>query len=711
MTVSTPKGPRSPSLAAAFLRGDLPRDPVPWRTAAAYVASGLALALTASDPAWWSAAWVSVAFLALAMSGTRTTRGAALGMLAVQMLGFYGLDWAPGLNYTVFNHTRLQGEAFRAGQAIAWSTPFAITTGAAFLLLGRRVAPCWWIPVAWGAGESLRFQVMSVSVGDWLNTQWQVPPVLRAVGHLGWWPAHLLCLFAAACVGQAIATRRTALLLPSALAAGLLLTLPPLPNPGLDLLRGVAAMHTGSMVDLPHVAPPPSGPNDAVDLILWPETHLHLKPYLTDGANEGVYLRPLLRGSEATHLIGLETTFPFRGNHNQVVAIGPDGRVATSRAKRLLLPVAERTYLGVGRDRLVPGTGSTVLEVAGRKAVSLICGEALSRALVAEGKADGGQLLLVLARDQMLVNDQAKNALLASQVMRSVEFGIPSVRASYGGWANFVAADGTVLAQSALHTNGLLRWDQEHGARDHDFFGRELHADPPADAPQPSPAPVAVLYSNDAERYRPPCPERRCRYYAIEDFTCDAPQAATVILAGHGEPPDYLGHPAEQIAQAVRCLQPEVVVADACYSASSDLLLALADTGAHIVAAPFLLPTAGLDYLPDFFHDPDPARRAAAIAEPPGGRLLRWKMHRPTLDAALDQARLLEGQDLLDHLRRRTPPYLGVDVEGAGTLLVPIDEARVRQAREANRSTGVPANRRARVWHGESPSRTRPERR
>lgn len=680
------------------------RHPARWRVTTGYVASGLSLGLTWRDPAFWPAAWLSAALLVAALGATRTILGAALGMFAVQVLGFYGLDWAPGLNETVFRHTRLQAEAFRFGQALVWSLPFVLSVSVSFTLVRRRLAPCWWLPLAWGAGETLRFALMSVSIGDWLNTQWTVVPVLRAVGHLGWWPAHTACLMAAGCVGQAVVARRAVFALPACAIFLMLLALPPLPVPATDALRGIAAMHTRSMVDLPHVAPPPSAGGNAVDLIVWPETHLYLKPRLIDGAGEGVTLRPLLRGSEATHLIGLETTFPFRGTHNQVVALDRDGRVLGSRAKRMLLPVAERQFLGFGKDHMVPGHGSTVLNVAGRRAIALICGEALSRSLVAEGKAEGGELLLILARDQMLVNDEAKTALLASQVMRSVEFGLPSVRASYGGWANFVAADGTVLAQSKAAANGLLRWDDTDGARDHDFFGRAIagRALPPAAGP----APVAVLYSVEAERYRTPCPEGKCRYYPIEDFQCGVPRAETVIIAGHGEPPDYLGRPADEIARAVRCLAPALIVADACYSASSDLFLALADTEALVVAAPFLVPTAGLDYPPAFFAEADPARRAAAIPDLPSGRLLRWKLQRPVLESVLEGAHQLQGRALLDHLVRRSPPYLGVDLQGAGTLLVPVDEARVKGARAGLPAGDRPVNQRARVWHGRN--RTRP---
>ena len=192
------------------------------------------------------------------------------------------------------------------------------------------------------------------NIGDWLYTQWTVEPILRAVGHLGWWPTHVACLFAAACLGQAVATRHRHVALPCAVVAVGLLLVPPLPSNGTELLRGIVAVHTTSTVALPHAEPPRAGVDDPIELFIWPEA-------------------------------------------------------------------------------------------------------AFQRALVAEGRRAGGELLVVVARDEIMVNDRAKRQLPAVQLLRSVEYGVPSTRASHGGRANFVSSDGRVLAVSDDTRNGRHR--------------------------------------------------------------------------------------------------------------------------------------------------------------------------------------------------------------------------------------------------------------
>src|SRR5207237_501941 len=78
----------------------------------------------------------------------------------------------------------------------------------------RRLPVRWWLPGAWALGE-LGLEVGSgFSMTQLLHSQWATPPLLRALAYVGWVPALLLCLYAAAGIGEAVALRRGRLLVP-----------------------------------------------------------------------------------------------------------------------------------------------------------------------------------------------------------------------------------------------------------------------------------------------------------------------------------------------------------------------------------------------------------------------------------------------------------------------------------------------------------------
>jgi hypothetical protein len=156
----------------------------------------------------------------------------------------------------------------------------------------------------------------------------------------------------------------------------------------------------------PNVALPRSVP-DGVALLVWPETAVNVVPLLAEGPGRGTKLPPLIPGSTARHLIGLRTKLPGGSLQNQAVAVEADGRVIASRAKQLFLPVAERRFLGVGGTPYRSGSAPPIFSFSRRSIVPLICGEGLSRGLLAEGVAAGGELWTVLAGDQWLASERA----------------------------------------------------------------------------------------------------------------------------------------------------------------------------------------------------------------------------------------------------------------------------------------------------------------
>ncbi len=666
------------------LAGPSIRAPHPVWALVGYVGSGVLLGIAHVHPRFALAAWASAVCVALALLWSRRVL-AVFGGLCLQQLAaiLIGFDWIAAMNAVVFDFTPSEALGFFVLAMIAGTVPFAAVVSLLFAGLRRRLALLWWLPTAYVLGEALRFEVTIVALCDWMLSQWQVEPMLRAVGHLGWWGAHALCLGAACAVAMALAARRLRVAWP-ALAALVIFALPPLSTEGVELLEGVAVVHTDSTVDLPHRLPPADG-GPPIDLLVWPEAAFDLKPRLVEGQTPGARMRPLLHGVDVTHLVGLETVWPRRRPQNQAVVVTATGAVQAARAKSRLMPVAEGRVLGLAEDRFVRGEAPPVLDAAGRVVIPLICGEFMSRLLVAEGVAAGGELLVALARDQMMLTERARRQLLAAQVMRSVEFGVPSVRASYGGEANVVGPDGRVLARGAMGRNGILRWDRRAGARDSDFFGRAI-------APEAAPAPVApdivALYPRDAPRYRARCPEGRCRHIAIEDLAERrvALRASTVIVSGHGTHTEWLGLDAAALGELIGGFAPELIVIDTCFGANAELLAALRLPGAVVVAASTLLPPQGLDFRPAFFEPGDPLLRAAAVVDPPGTPLLRWTIEPTEINAALAGVEALDGDALAAALATRLPPRVRAPLGVAGPVLVPFDWTRLAADTPRSRS-------------------------
>lgn len=363
-------------------------------------------------------------------------------------------------------------------------------------------------------------------------------------------------------------------------------------------------------------------------------------------------------GSSIDHVVGLATEAPGLGELNQLVGMTGDGTVLRSRARHLLFPVAERRFLGLGNDRFAKGRTPPRMDLAGLKLLPMVCGEYLWPGIVARGVQEGAQLLVVASRDGMMPNETALRQVLGIQALRAVQFGLPSVRASYDGRAAFIAA----------------------GSRDYDFYGQPMSQPPPP----PQPAPIAVLYSSSAPDYRTRCPEGRCSYHALEDLQCEGHAADAVVLAGHGSPPSFLSHTPEEIAAAVACFRPALVVVDACFGASAELLRALHDVARLVVAVPRLLPTSGFQYDDAFFAlGASAEERAAAVRARDGGPVLRTHVDADALDALVAEVAQMSPEALGERLVRRRPSQVGMPLGGLdpGVLVTVPDEVLKQAAR------------------------------
>lgn len=114
------------------------------------------------------------------------------------------------------------------------------------------------------------------------------------------------------------------------------------------------------------------------------------------------------------------------------------------------------------------------------------------------------------------------------------------------------------------------------------------------------------------------------------------------------------------------------MIVDTCFGASSELLAALGDLEAVIVATTSLLPSSGFAYGGEFFAARDPRARAEAVRTIPESELLRWRNDPGALAGALAQVEAMDAEELGARLARRSPTMVKVELPGGGSVLVPI---------------------------------------
>lgn len=636
----------------------------------AFAAAGALTGLSSLHGALWPLAWVGMALFAFALSAVKSRAQAAIGVtLASLSLRAIWLHWGFAMVDLMVGEDQL---AIALGFIAVTALPQWLIVMVAAVALHGRPWVRWWLPIAWAVAERLQVYWTSVA-NDWLHTQVEVAPVMNTLGHFGMWATTLVCLFIAASVGEALALRRRRVVWPALALALVMLVLPRPERADTRLIAKVGSVHATSLDTMPAVEG-----IAGLELVVWPEVAFSSRPHVSENRIDGAALDAPLAGvgeSLPEHLVGMAIAL-VSNKQNAVLAVSAEGAIRGVRSKRVLFPIFEREFLGVGADMFVPGRARPLLEVAGRKVVPLVCGELFTRELVAEGKAAGGQVLAILASDRYHAGlELVHRQVMAHVRLRAVEYDMPVVYASRHGRAAFVAADGEVLGTSAHDApSGVLVFDGER-ARD---VVQEV---------TPS---VAVIYSRGSLHLRPDCPPGRCDYHAIEDFTCDRARAVrTVIVAGHAAPPQYLGTEPQSIALAIACFAPELVVIDTCYGASTPLLSALAERGDFlVVASPRLVPGRGFRYGARFFDDAAPDVRAAAVTSvtplfigwPDGDALAR----------AEAEVMASDGDTLRPRVRSWNPTLVAVEM-AEGEVVAPADWKVIGRppARTETRSRGV----------------------
>lgn len=194
---------------------------------------------------------------------------------------------------------------------------------------------------------------------------------------------------------------------------------------------------------------------------------------------------------------------------------------------------------------------------------------------------------------------------------------------------------------------------------------------------------IVVLYTRE-EPIIPHLPAHCCEYLPLEGFQPEAGRTArTVIVAGHGQPPEYAGHTFQQVADAVATFHPRLVVMNSCYGASTDILGALTAhrLDAYVVAAPFPIYKPGFVYDPAFFTG-TLQEQLMAVHTDPAYPLLRWKLQAQDLQTVEAAVKQLPKETLLKRLRRVKPALvrmpLATPFEAHSEILVPLPPERFR---------------------------------
>ncbi len=153
----------------------------------------------------------------------------------------------------------------------------------------------------------------------------------------------------------------------------------------------------------------------------------------------------------------------------------------------------------------------------------------------------------------------------------------------------------------------------------------------------------------------------------------------TVVLAGHGAPPEYAGQSADAIASAAACFHPSLVVVDTCFGAAAPLLSSLAARlNAWVVAAPLFVPGRGFRYEAAFFSTGKAKVRADAVHT-----ILPRPLLRLHLDAALTsaaEARVAAKPEDAQRARLWSwiPTLVTEELAPGQQLFVPVDWRRIR---------------------------------
>jgi apolipoprotein N-acyltransferase len=204
---------------------------------------------------------------------------------------------------------------------------------------------------------------------------------------------------------------------------------------------------------------------DPPALVVWPEDVVRVGRHLA-GTPAAAYLSSLARRLGSTVLAGVTETVSSSAFRNEVVAWGPDGHIVGSYEKVHRVPfgeyVPDRSFFShfanlsaVPLDA-VAGHGSGELTTPAGPLGLMISFEVFFATRGRSATRAGAQLLVVPTNTSSYSTSQVPSLEVAADRLQAVEEGRELVQVAPAGYSTVVAADGRVLARSALGRRQVL---------------------------------------------------------------------------------------------------------------------------------------------------------------------------------------------------------------------------------------------------------------
>jgi len=202
------------------------------------------------------------------------------------------------------------------------------------------------------------------------------------------------------------------------------------------------------------------------DFVIWPENSTDIDPFLDRSAYEEI--DGAVRAIGVPILVGAVLDGPD-ADHVQNIGIvwSPTSGPGERYVKQHLVPFGEYipfrgvlTHL-IGRLKEIPkdfapGDKVGVLHIGGTTIGDLMCFEVAYDGLVRSIVQGGGRVIVVQTNNATYAGTGQLDQQFAISRYRAIESGRQVVVASTDGISGFFAADGSVLASSAVHTQVVL---------------------------------------------------------------------------------------------------------------------------------------------------------------------------------------------------------------------------------------------------------------
>jgi apolipoprotein N-acyltransferase len=189
---------------------------------------------------------------------------------------------------------------------------------------------------------------------------------------------------------------------------------------------------------------------------------------LATRATRGVQ-RAITSGPQAPIIVGGLRRPAGEQLRNSAVHLGPDGHLAGSYDKRILVPFGETMPLGDvfpslrtavrGVGDFARGEAPCRFLIAGERVACGICYESIFPGFTRETAQDDAALLVNLTIDVWFGRSTAPWFHLMVQATRAAELGVPLVRSALTGISAIVGPDGVPMALMPLGTAGVLEAD------------------------------------------------------------------------------------------------------------------------------------------------------------------------------------------------------------------------------------------------------------